>query len=499
MNINRIIHIYEHIKCQAKNAYHQGDYNRALQDISLCAELVYNFNWIYSDNDLEFLLREISRTLLSSSEDYIPVPGRIVFFDSFGWANRGLTQQYIRALMSYGVSLLFVYDGEDIDSTKAIQSELAAYGHAEFYAVEKGLAWTERIKVLCAKIKAFAPEKAFVHISPWDTVAVPVMHSLSKTTRYWVNLTDHAFWLGTTCLDYSLEFRSYGSTVSMQKRGLDSKQLLLSPFYPILDCTSFTGFPEEVSEDQDIIIFTGGAFYKMYDEEGVFLELIKRIARIDKRIKILIAGAGNDKPLKRYIRNNRLEKQVFMLGMRKDINHVFAHSDIYLNTYPLAGGLMIQFAAANKIPILGYSPPDLLCNSISSFLIWGKEPLSEITSFSVDAFMQRAKGLLQNKSYRDKEGKKEYDHLITPEEFNKHLLHLLRTHTNDLPLCDMEIDYEKITSVYLSIQKRYINFVGIVLWKGYRWKALLISPSITARFLWVVLKNKFGILYSKYL
>lgn len=49
---------------------------------------------------------------------------------------------------------------------------------------------------------------------------------------------------------------------------------------------------------------------------------------------------------------------VFLIGDRHDINEVFKHSDIFLNTYPIGGGLMTQYAAANSKPILSLGVKD---------------------------------------------------------------------------------------------------------------------------------------------
>lgn len=62
---------------------------------------------------------------------------------------------------------------------------------------------------------------------------VPVMCRLPKPiTRYLINLQDQTFWLGGNAIDYSIEFRPFGASVSMERRGLKREQLLMLPFYP---------------------------------------------------------------------------------------------------------------------------------------------------------------------------------------------------------------------------------------------------------------------------
>lgn len=492
MKLRKIVRIYDRIKRQAAGAFEAGDLGLSLSRISTACELGYQFNWIYADDELEELTARIAERLLPQPGEYVPRPGRVVFFDSFAWANRGLTQQYIRALMSRGVELLFVYDGSNPASTVAVADEIGAYPKGEFYAVDTTLPQTEQILALREKIAGFAPEKAFIHITPWDAVAVAVWHLLPATARYWVNLTDHAFWLGARCLDYSLEFRPYGCTVSEERRGLSPGQLLTAPYYPILDCQPFAGLPPGVTP-QNIVVFTGGNFYKMYGRGQLFLRLLERLAGLDERVVVLVAGGGDSKPLRRFVKRRKLEGRILLIGSRPDINHVFAHSDIYLSTYPITGGLMAQFAAANRKPILAYSDPGRACNSVSSLLVWGDGPLEEVTSATVEAFTERARRLVADPEFRRSEGEKAHAHLITPAEFAERLFRLTNENRDDRPSEKVRIDYRDFTSVYLEIQKRYINVAGELLWRTYGWRAAAMAPGATVRHIFAAIRRKFAI------
>lgn len=63
-------------------------------------------------------------------------------------------------------------------------------------------------------------------MAPWAMEAITAFHAFPNVRKYLINLTDHAFWLGTSCTDYLVEFRNYGINVSRSKRGLPLSAIL---------------------------------------------------------------------------------------------------------------------------------------------------------------------------------------------------------------------------------------------------------------------------------
>ena len=102
-----------------------------------------------------------------------------------------------------------------------------------------------------------------------------VFSALTSSSRFLINLTDHAFWLGTCCIDYCLEFRDYGYTISLQKRKINSEKLLYQPYYPIADSSEYLDLPFSLINNK--IILTGGAFYKMYGEDDIFFNILQNL------------------------------------------------------------------------------------------------------------------------------------------------------------------------------------------------------------------------------
>ena len=288
-SIQEIQNVFYKIKSLAEKAFENKNYELCLKYIEIAADVAYSFNWKYTDEDLENLLVAISDSIITEKSVFIPIQGRIVFYDVFALDNRGLTQQYLRALISWDVELLFIFEGNDLSNSEQILSEIQSYSKAELFVVDKNLTKIEKIKCIYNKIIDFKPDKAFLHLYPSSVVAVSVFNALKEVTRYQINLTDHAFWLGSKCIDYSLEFRDYGCTVSYEKRNLARNKLLIQPYYPIMDCKPFIGFSSDIPENA-IKIFTGGSYYKLYGKGGFFFKLLKIV-----KMKILMREIIKDK------------------------------------------------------------------------------------------------------------------------------------------------------------------------------------------------------------
>ena len=481
-SIQEIQNVFDKIKLLALKEFDNKNYELSLQYIEAAAHVAYSFNWKYADEVLENLLVAISDVIIAERSVFIPIQGRIVFYDVFALDNRGLTQQYLRALISWGVELLFIFEGDDLSHSKQIMSEIKSYSKAELFVVDHSLTKTEKINCIYNKIIDFKPEKAFLHLNPSSVVAISVWNSLKEVARYLVNLTDHAFWLGTKCIDYSLEFRNYGCTVSYEKRNLSEDQLLIQPYYPIMQCKPFIGFPSQIADDA-IKIFTGGSYYKMYGKSDFFLKLLKLLIELDSKIVILLAGHGHDGPIKQFISDNKYQRRLFLLGSRPDITHVFEHCDIYLSTYPLTGGLMGQYAASLAKPILSYTSDDIPSNFAEGFINWNTNSDFKITHTTLDSFTAEALKMIESKFYREKKGNENKKHIITEKEFSEHLRKLVSLNRMENPFVKEVIDYKVFLDLYIENENKYLKQFNYLIVSQFKFQSLLLFPKQAISFI----------------
>lgn len=473
LQLNDIVSSYEVMRTTSRKCINSGNYERAIQLIRSAARTAYLFNWIYSDDDLEEQIQIISKQMLS------PLPleyqkGRFVFYDSFGYDNRGLTQQYVRALIAQGAEFLYVFENESPENSINIRLELEEYEKCEIFSLDQSLPLKERLLSLYRVIYAYRPEKIFMHLSPWAVEALIVFHAFESVIKYQINLTDHAFWLGVRCLDYSLEFRSYGCTISLEKRNLDYGQLLVNPYYPITSKLEFKGFPVETKNR--VVMFSGGTFYKIYGHNGCFFHLVKKILDENPEVLILFAGSGEGEEIDKFIRENQLQQRFILIGNRTDINEVVAHCDIYLGTFPITGGLMSQLAATNAKPILAYTTVDIPCNNVEGIVC--HKHLVPITFTDEEAFLAEAKRLVSDEIYRLQRGRSLKEAIITATDFNSNFQQILQSNKNIIQFEIESINYESFTNLYLEVENNYQSPFKRLFLKTFRAQAILKLPVI---------------------
>ena len=330
-------------------------YDKALAGISIASSLLYLWNQRYTDEFLEKSIAEVAdSTMFDSLRELDCDNDAILFYDSFGLDVRGLALIYIKALARMNKKVFYVVsaksEGKQPEIDKIINGSNIKKIYFESHDHYKKL--RELQEILC-QVK---PSKAFLYTVPFDSAGVAAFMQLKSATRYLINLTDHAFWIGIHAFDYLLEFRNYGAFVSNNERGVEKSKILELPFYPIIDKeTEFQGFP--FATEGKKILFSGGALYKSIDKDKTYYLMVRRILEQNADCLFVYAGSGDDTYLKELM--DLFPDRVFHIHERKDLYQVMKHITLYLNTYPLAGGLMTQYAAAaGKIPVLLWRGPE---------------------------------------------------------------------------------------------------------------------------------------------
>lgn len=477
-----VIRDYTYIKKLAIDAFERKNNKKCLHYVQLCAQAAYQFNWIYADEELEKLLENISNILISPAPNYKPIENRFVFYDSFSTDNRALTQQYIRALNTVNCELLYITElSKDRKQGKDIFKELNSFNKVEIWEVPQNIEKEKQIKMICNKIISYAPEKLFIHVHPWSVNAIVAFYALPKEiVKYKINLTDHAFWLGSKCLDFSIEFRSRGCTLSREMRNIKEERLLLLPYYPISNEMPFNGFPEECTPDK-VIIFSGASVYKVYGKNWEFFKLVKQLLDENPDTVFLFAGAGNMEPMKKFINSNKLEKRFLMIGNRTDIGEVFRHCDIYMGTFPNGGGLMSQLAAYYEKPIIAYTTPEL-DGMVEQFVCHNN--FTSITYMDKKGFFEEAKRLVENENYRKQKGKELKACLITRQQFEMAFANTIKTNTSIYPIEHAETNHNARFDLYLELENNFQFDYKRLIINNFKLRTAYLFPKI---FLWFLI------------
>lgn len=443
---------YKGIKHLAKKAFKKGDLEKSLEYINNCVTIAQQFNFIYADYELESLLKQIGEKVFPEPpKDYEPIKDRVVFYDDF-CVSFILAIQYLDALVAEGKEILYLLY-EKKRNFNTIIDIIKDYPRLKVVVVKEENK-ENILNELYNQIIHFCPEKIMLHIEA-NSLIVPVMYQMPEIIdRYIINLADQTFWLGAGAVDFVLEFRQFGVSVSQQRRKINPEQQLLVPFYPVVDGNPFQGFPEGMQKDGKVVIFSGSDLYKVLDKKRMYWHLVKRVLDTFPDVVFWFATKIQGKNIdiiEAFIRENHYEGRFFYTPFRRDINEVLAHVDIFMGTCPVCGSLMSQIAARNATPILQYYYPGTPDDETEQAICVNEEFK---ISFDKEAdFMTEAEKLVLNSEYRKKQGERLQKAMMSPEHFNTMVVNSISKNETMLPLKPFAVDYNLLDNRWFELQE----------------------------------------------
>jgi hypothetical protein len=451
LTLKEIKKAYSVLKKSVFKAYNDGNLELTISRIGEAVEYVQQFNWIYTDDDLEQILDDISKKKLSHPVGYIPNTDRAVIFDDW-CTSYVLVMQYIEALSLNFKEVLYI-TGRDVAamSYNNILEAIKQYPNVKISLIPQNPNSFERSQLILDTIISFQPSKLFLHIG-FNSPITLALYSLPKSIdRYLINLADQTFWLGSKGIDFTLEFRPFGATVSYEKRRLKKEQLLYLPFYPYRDGNEFKGFPELTKGK--VVIFSGGDFYKTLAPDYTYWDLVKDVL-IENPEAIFLFATKNiigktDDFLHNFVTKNNLTDRFIYIGFRPDIDEVFKHCDIFMGTCPVCGSLTSQLAALNSKPILQYYLPNTYDDETEQAICHNAK--IQISFTDKELFLKEAKRLIQNKIYREQQGKLINQAMFTREQFNQKFGDVVTT--NYAPPPFKNIDYDTVAERWWWCEK----------------------------------------------
>ena len=403
-----------------------GKYQKCIHYVKVASRVLYAYNWRLADERLESILKDASTQI----KKIMPAPKEnvVVFFDAISIDNRGLTQQYIRAIIKNGYELCYMTnrpkgDNNNLQIIKELRNNNCIICHVPSFNT-----YLEKGQYIYDYIMKHKASKVFMHLRPDSVSEIVAFCALSKEiVSYQVNLTSHAFWLGSGCVDYSLEFNEYGFLTSEFIRRIPHDKLLYLPFYPISeDSTPYSEITE--INDNRIVLMSGGVVYKITDSNDTFLKNVLEILLEDSNTIFLWAGGGDLSYISNFIKKHHIEDRFYLIGNRTDINAVFDRIDIYINTYPVGGGLMCQLAALHKKPILSFSEFGNVTSEAEQTICQLKKV--SLTCYKKDELLKEANKLINDCEYRKQRGEMISSCVVDKDLFDTMFKTLVETHQN---------------------------------------------------------------------
>lgn len=436
---------YDFFKSQAFKAFRKKKYETSINCLETCCRLAQTICLLYRDDELEGLAQNLADEIVPRRE-FVPISGRVVFYDSHAKDNVVLTQQYVRALVASGREFLFLTCKSSSElQTQALYRELAGCPRASIATCDDASSSNvERLRYLAREVEGYAPEILLVQLSADDAPGILLPYAFPDTRRIFVETGDHTFYLGVSYVDCWIAFRNYGYSMAKQARGLKDEQIAMQPFYPILEYEPYQGdIPER--KPGEVRLLSGGRITKIYGDDDRFLSIVERILVENPQVVFYYAGGGlldgygRFEHASRFMAERNLKERFVLLGYRRDLLGVMEQMDIYLNTYPVGGGLMVQLAAACKMPIVSYSSRGM--NAWTQEFLQESEKLPQITfADDVDGLCAWVHELVENPELRGSVGGRMAAGIVKTGDFNRRFSEILKDGKTDVEPLEHETD-----------------------------------------------------------
>lgn len=347
--------VIDRLKFVMRKSLQKGNYERCMASISVGCQILYEYNQYYMDSDFENGVVQVANGIRGDYQDELKAfcksQKTVLFYDGFGLDTRGVAKMYLNAIWKNGYKIIYVTG----KSSKGYMPETDAIlraAEAEVYYINFKNNYKLWVKELLSVIFQTQPRAMFFYTTPYDVagaVAFAVMNGM--TDRFLIDLTDHAFWLGVKSNDYFCGSREMSASNQYYERKIEKEKLIKLGVNLIVDDggSSHGGLPFDITEKR--YVFSGGALYKtLGDKDNTYYRIVRHILKSHGDVYFLYAGDGDrtemDKILEEY------PQRAYLIPERKDFYYLIRNCTLYLNTYPMFGGMMMKYSAnAGKIPI----------------------------------------------------------------------------------------------------------------------------------------------------
>ena len=450
------------LKQLARQCVDGNNMEQALVYIKHATILAQQFNWIYADDEVEDILESISERIIEKTDTYTPIKNRVVLYDEF-CVSFVLSLQYLDALVADNKEIVYIAFEQESQKYGLVFNYVKTLPRTKIVLIKKTNLIESNQKLYNAIVE-HAPEQLLLHMEGTSSF-IPALDALpEQINTYIINLADQTFWLGKRAIDYVLEFRQFGISVSQQRRGIRPHQQLLVPFYPIVDNNPFQGFPKECTEEGKVLMFSGGDIYKVLDDKRMYWHLVKRVLDSFPEVVFLFATKADNigmEFLQSFIRENHYEGRFIYTKFRPDIDEVMAHVDIFMGTCPVCGSLMSQLAARNATPILQYYYPGTPDDETEQAICINEQ--FAISFQNEELFMLEAEKLIKDAAYRKQQGERLQNAMISIPQFNKLVADTLSSNKTQMPLEPFEMDYKQLDDRWFALEKAgYISSINYI-------------------------------------
>lgn len=427
------------LKKQMNDGIKKQNYEKAMASIQYSCNILYQFNQKYKDDDFEEGVIRISRYYQKYYENtlnhYNPDDNTVLFYDGFGLDKRGVAKNNLNALNKNGYRIIYVgpktAQGNMPETKKLMEQADISWNYIDTLG-----SYTNCTKELLSIILKFCPKAMLFYTLPYDASgAVAFATMTGKTDRFLIDLTDHAFWLGVKCNDYFLGSRQISASNQLYERGIRKEQILKCGNSVLIDKSEYnhSDLPFDVKAHR--YVFSGGQLYKtLGDPHLYYYQIVRYILKKHTDIYFLYAGGGDTSEMDQII--SEYPGRAFLIKERKDYYYLIENCTLYLNTYPMFGGMMMKYCAnAGKLPLtLRHGEDSMLLN---------EQEKCQIDYDTYQELIDDLDNLLDNEAYLHEREKKVKCGVTPEEQFVRDIGSAIEFHTVTLTHSDQRIDTTK--------------------------------------------------------
>ena len=426
------------LKTIMKKAIDSNKYEKAIAAISAGCGILYNFNQKYTDPDFEEGVVQVAQYYKSVFEKklkhFSSDSNTVLFYDGFGLDTRGVAKMYINAIAKNGYRLVYVTKKSSREQIPDLEKLLRdAEADIRYIDTSKYTIWTTELIGIILQTR---PKAMFFYTTPNDSAGAAAFSTMEGLiSRFLIDLTDHAFWLGVRANDFFCGSREMSASNQVYERNIPRDKLIKLGVNLILEKNGdHTGLPFDVAATK--YIFSGGQLYKtLGDKELYYYKIVDHILSTHTDVTFLYAGSGDQTEMDKIIA--KFPDRAFLISERKDFYYLIENCVLYLNTYPMFGGMMMKYSAnAGKIPVTLKHENDsdgLLLNQADR----------RIEYETYDELIEDVDKLLSDPDYlADREALLEGS-IITEERFINNLRSAIEEHRTDYEHGEERIDTSK--------------------------------------------------------
>ena len=459
--IKRDIIIYNKLKANIRAALKLKDYEKALKSIHIAS----NFAWqvhigLWYDKELEDILSNIGLQLKKkiknkqqkSNPDLRGI--RIAYITSslndIGGHSRVLKYYFDILNEKFKDQILFITNSlNQLQPWQNLKNSLTNQG-LKIYELNHNKSFVERIYKLNQLLERHAPNIIFLFIHPDDVIVIPTIIALSnKPIIYFVNHSDHSFWLGKNITDCLIEFREEGAKFSRKYRKIEVDQLIVpltTYIKPKITSRSYFGVPEKSTFSISV-----GNFWKVIESsEFKYFKTIENILKkFPDHYHMLITTAHSEE----FRTNNKdIRKRFIIDGPFPNLDHVYGAADFLISTFPVGGGTVKVESMACKLPLIAINNKKCSLFSFNDDLPKNYPFIASSNQEIVDFASQ----LIQNPKSREKKGTQlfdQYKQKLSPKIVKELLFNIINGEFEKIP----SFNEESFNKSMVSYELEYVN------------------------------------------